>query len=128
MDVQIIKLIKMELTLEKAKELSERKWQIIVNNEGYIKDAITEEGDCIDGIINFIPELKGMRNECAMCEYIIEQNDNSCNTCLYTWVCNKEYSDYINLRCTNTALNVLNAIKKCNDRHSKIIKTSTEGE
>ena len=97
----------MELTLELAKELAEKKWQAIVDNEG--NDSNIEE---------LVPELVGMKSECAMCEFVIAQSGLGCPTCIYfITACSTSYSNWVSNACSVTAQGVLDKIKKSNIRN-----------
>lgn len=56
----------MELTKKKAKELSIKKWEYIVSNEGSSK-----------GLTDKYPELENLDAECGYCE----KYNNVCNGC-----------------------------------------------
>ena len=94
----------MVLTLETAKQLSERKWEVMSNQDG--NDYNIEE---------LVPELEGMINECAMCEFIMVQSEKECKDCRYeSHVCWGVYADYVNNKCASTSKRVLEAIKEEN--------------
>lgn len=96
----------MELTLEKAKELSEKKWQVIVDNNGVDRN-----------ILEFMPELVNMNNKCAMCQFVITQNGLSCPNCIYFFTaCDSPYRGWIRNRCKDTAKVVLDSIILSNSK------------
>ena len=91
------------MTLQEAQELSERKWQCIIDHDG---------SDC--DIDTLIPELQNMEHECAMCEFILNQENLKCELCSYWYICGNPYSNYISDPNTHTARGILNAIKNAN--------------
>jgi len=92
------------LTLEQAKELSEKKWQAVVEHDG---------DDCHIEI--WVPEVDGMQNECAMCQYQLIERKNGCEKCLYNEVCNGTYSTWVSNANSKTAQLVLDHIKEINN-------------
>jgi hypothetical protein len=95
----------MELTLEQAKELSEKKWQAIVDHDG--EDSHIEQ---------WVPEIDGMQNECAMCQYQLIEQKRGCEKCLYSEVCNGvAYEVWVMAANTNTSQKVLDKIKEINN-------------
>ena len=89
----------MELTLEKAKELSAKKWELLVENDGNEKK-----------VLETLPDLSNFRNKCAMCEFVYTQDNPSCDSCLYTGICLDVYGDFLNIPCSYTAREVYNKI------------------
>ena len=95
----------MELTLELAKQLAEKKWQAIVDHDG--SDSHIED---------WVPEIDGMRAECAMCEFMLNQEGLKCESCLYNHtVCGMAYANWVQNACSETAQSILNAIKLTNE-------------
>lgn len=97
-----------KLTLKKAKILSEKKWQYIVDNNGSEKNLDIA-----------YPKLMSMLSNCAMCEYHINLKDKDCASCLYTNICDNQFAHYLRDGNKETALMVLEAIKAANKPKNK---------
>lgn len=93
------------ITLDEAKDLSEKKWQYIVDNNG-----------SSESLFRSLPEFVRYRNYCSMCEYSVQENngDVMCDSCLYTNICDDLYGKWVSNRTKETALVVLEAIKARN--------------
>lgn len=98
----------MTLTLESAMELSERKWQAIVDNDGDTRAAVKQ-----------IYELHDMENQCAMCQLMFQirkSGTHICVKCIYSAVCSgEEYPAFLQSTCVATAQDVLDKIKEINE-------------
>lgn len=56
-----------KLTKEKAKEISIKKWEWVVDNEG-IDDKYDEDTDTFTDVSTALPELKDLTFTCGYCE------------------------------------------------------------
>ena len=98
------------LTLKQAKELSQKKWEYVVDNNGSEYKLSTK-----------IPEIKTFPNKCAMCQYCLIVNNITCSKCIYHGICWDLYSNWLFNKTKERAEDILNAIKKRNkNKKSKI--------
>lgn len=80
----------MKLTKEQAKELSKRKWEWIVENDGFDDDY---------NIYFEIPELLDLANNCGLCElYYFSFEEYSCKNCPISPK-REDYDDIANTGC-----------------------------
>ena len=100
----------MELTLEKAKELSAKKWKLLVENDGNERK-----------VLEILPELSEFRSKCAMCEFVYTQDHPSCDCCLYKDLCLEEYGHFLDSPCSDTAEEVYNIIIYRNQNEKEFI-------
>lgn len=99
----------MNLTIETAKELSERKWQIIVDSNANLSK-----------LKELLPEVTEMLNDCAMCEYHLHELGKRCNSCIYASVCSEDlYEAWVTYRSKSAAADILREIKRINEIHER---------
>ena len=92
------------MTLEQAKELSAKKWELLVKHDGNEHQVIKE-----------LPELINLRNRCAMCEHVWEEQELKCYNCLYGSLCISDtYGNFLDRACSETSQEMYNAILKRN--------------
>lgn len=63
----------MKLTKERAKELSIRKWEWIIENNGFVNN---------DRLIEELPELFDLAHYCGLCELYCFEHDSELSHCL----------------------------------------------
>lgn len=94
-----------KLTLEKAKELSDKKWTLIFNNDGKVPDNLLE----------VMPELNSMKILCSMCEYQWQTfNSYYCNMCIYAKLCGPQFQYWKRYETKENAFAVVTEIRKLN--------------
>lgn len=94
------------MTLEQAKELSAKKWELLVKYDGNEHQVVKE-----------LPILVPFRHKCAMCEYIWEEQELKCKNCLYDGLCiGHKYNDYLHTPSEETSKKVYKEILKRNKK------------
>ncbi len=92
------------MTLEEAKELSAKKWELLVKYDGNEARVLKD-----------LPILTNFRQKCAMCEYIWEESGLRCGNCLYDGLCISDtYGAFLEKACSSTATEMYNKILKRN--------------
>lgn len=73
-----------KMSLKRAKDLSEKKWKFITENNG-----------SDEGVLKKYPSLFGMQSNCAMCYYQLDVLGSDCDTCIYTDICETEHRRWV---------------------------------